>query len=77
MFVVNFCEEQTLSDVFITYWTTFSESVQMRRSPFNWPEYQTATDTNLVLDLEISTNTGYRKKFCDFFDSIEPFVPNR
>jgi hypothetical protein len=37
-----------------------------------WPQYQTASDTNLILDLTLSTETGYRAKFCDFWDEAPP-----
>jgi para-nitrobenzyl esterase len=37
-----------------------------------WPAYTEATDTNLVLDSTITTNTGLKKDACDFWDSITP-----
>jgi para-nitrobenzyl esterase len=36
-----------------------------------WPTYSAATDTNIVLDSTVTTNTALKKDKCDFWDTIE------
>ncbi|HSQ62053.1 MAG TPA: carboxylesterase family protein [Polyangiaceae bacterium] len=36
-----------------------------------WPAYSQASDTNLVLDATVTTNSGLKKDKCDFWDTLE------
>ena len=36
-----------------------------------WPKYDATTETDLVLDLKVSTEQAYKKSDCDFWDMLQ------
>jgi para-nitrobenzyl esterase len=65
--------EETLSKAMRGYWSTLAASgTPAPQEMVSWPVYSTASDTNLVLDLQLSTETNLKKAACDFWDSITP-----
>ena len=55
------------------YWSTMAASGSpAAQEMVAWPEYATAAETNLVLDLKLSTGTDLKKAVCDFWDGITP-----
>jgi len=67
--------EKRLSENMINYWTMFATTVkqQSRLVAPEWPQYHSDSDENLILDLQISKETGYRKLQCDFWDTIQDY----
>jgi carboxylesterase type B len=68
-------EEETLSQEVITYWTDFAIMYTNGTSGSlsNWPQYTLQNDENIILDLTLSTQKGYRKVYCDFWDKINTY----
>jgi para-nitrobenzyl esterase len=68
--------EQQLAKEMRGYWFQMAASADpagaTQNGAFAWPAYQQATDTNIVLDLTLSTETGLKKSKCDFWDGIAP-----
>jgi para-nitrobenzyl esterase len=66
-------EDQALSKAMIGYWSNHAITGDPNsKGAFAWPSYDAATDTNLVLDLTLSTQSGLKKDACDFWDGILP-----
>ena len=66
-------EEQALSRAMIGYWSSLALTGDpVGKDAFAWPSYDGASDTNLVLDLTLSTQSGLKKDACDFWDGILP-----
>jgi len=63
--------EQKLSGDFTAFWIQFATTMNPNfgQTP-SWPQYQTNSDMNIVLDLELGVETGYNSKHCDFWDSV-------
>ena len=65
-------DEQKLSSAIMGYWsrlgTTFDPNGE---GALAWPAYAAATDEHLVLDLELSVQTGLRKERCAFWDALQ------
>lgn len=69
-------EEHVMSDAMIGYWTRHADKGDPNgEGAFTWPKYDAATDANIVLDLTISKETGFKKDLCDFWDSIAVKAP--
>ncbi len=65
--------EKQLSKEMMGYWFEMAASGNPTgKGAFAWPAYQQATDTNIVLDLTLSTGTGLKSALCDFWDSLVP-----
>ena len=70
---LDMAEDQALSKAMIGYWSSHSLTGDPNgEGAFAWPSYDAATDTNLVLDLTLSTQSGLKKDACDFWDGILP-----
>lgn len=66
-------EEQPLSHQVMAYWGAMAANGDPNvAGQFNWPKYDLSTETNIVLDLTMSTETAYKKKQCGFWDSLAP-----
>ncbi|EFA75987.1 putative cholinesterase [Heterostelium album PN500] len=66
-------EEQILSDQMVDYWTNFAKNSNpnIGNTPtIQWPAYTQSNDITLVLQTPISVESGLKKEFCDFWDSI-------
>lgn len=64
-------DELKLSANLMGYWSTFAETGDPNgKGAFAWPNYEEATDKNIVLDLTISDQTGLAKGECDYWDTI-------
>src|SRR5262249_51888789 len=71
--VVLDASEQRLSKAMQGYWAALA----MAGSPgtedmVSWPMYDLASEADLVLDLQLSTETSLKKEACDFWDTITP-----
>lgn len=65
--------EQKLSQSMIGYWSRLSASGDPNgKDALAWPKYDAASDSNLMLDLTISTQSGLKKAACDFWDALLP-----
>jgi para-nitrobenzyl esterase len=65
--------ELTLSQAMRGYWFGLAKSgTPGTEETVAWPPYSTASDTNLILDLTLSTETGLKTAKCDFWDGITP-----
>jgi len=63
--------EQPLSALVMGYWGSMAAAGNPNGDGrFSWPQYNTATETNLVLDLTPSTETLLKETPCDFWDSL-------
>jgi para-nitrobenzyl esterase len=66
-------DETKLSTAMMGYWFQMAAGANPTgKAAFTWPAYQQATDTNIVLDLTLSTQTGLKKSLCDFWDGLGP-----
>jgi para-nitrobenzyl esterase len=66
-------QETQLSKEMMGYWFEMAASGDPTgKGAFAWPAYEQATDTNIVLDLTLSTETGLKSSLCDFWDSLVP-----
>jgi para-nitrobenzyl esterase len=66
-------DEKQLSKEMMGYWFQMASSAApSNQESFAWPAYQEATDTSIVLDLTLSTETGLKKNLCDFWDGLGP-----
>ena len=55
------------------YWFQMAASAEPAgKGAFVWPAYEEATDTNIVLDLALSTQMGLKSTLCDFWDGLAP-----
>jgi para-nitrobenzyl esterase len=62
-----------LADQVDGYWYRFMQAGDPNgEGATPWPAYAEASDTNLVFDSTITTNTGLKKDACDFWDSVTP-----
>jgi para-nitrobenzyl esterase len=63
--------EKTLSATFMGYWSRHATSGDPNgaKAPM-WPKYDATGDANIVLDMTVSTETGYRKAMCDYWDTL-------
>jgi len=60
-----------LSQTLMDYWTNFAKMGDPNGEGLTeWPVYNSETDINIVLDDEITTNTGLYKEACDLADEI-------
>jgi para-nitrobenzyl esterase len=65
--------ERKLSTDMIGYWSRLAKAKNPNgMGAFEWPVYDTTTDTHLVLDNTITSGTLLRTTRCDFWDSITP-----
>ncbi|HEY2364999.1 MAG TPA: carboxylesterase family protein, partial [Polyangiaceae bacterium] len=61
-----------VSDAIDGYWFRFARAGDPNGDAAPaWPAYAQSSDTNLVLDATVSTNTNLKKAKCDFWDTIE------
>jgi para-nitrobenzyl esterase len=66
-------QEKQLSTEMMDYWFQMAASGDPTgKGAFAWPAYEQATDTNIVLDLTLSTETGLKSALCDFWDGLAP-----
>jgi para-nitrobenzyl esterase len=63
--------EVPLSQAIMGYWGTMASTGNPNGGGlFMWPQYDTTTETEIVLDLTQSTEMQYEKAQCDFWDSL-------
>jgi len=70
-------DDQLFSKQLGVWWTNMAASGnvnQPKTSSFNWPTYDTAGDKDIVLNNQFVIETGNRKTYCDFWDSINYYV---
>ncbi len=66
-------EEQALSKAMIGYWSRLSLTGDPNsKEALAWPSYDAASDSNVVLDLTLSTQSGLKKDACEFWEGIFP-----
>jgi len=64
--------DMAVSDTVDGYWFRFARTGDPNGGTAPaWPAYTQASDTNLVLDTNVSTSTGLKKAKCDFWDTVE------
>ena len=64
-------EEKPMSQAMQGYWSRHAASGDPNGAgAFAWPAYDAAGDQNLVLDLELSTQSGLQSDLCDFWDTV-------
>ena len=64
--------DTAMSDVIDGYWFRFARTGDPNGDgAVAWPAYAQASDTNLVLDTTVTTNSGLKKDKCDFWDTLE------
>jgi len=69
-------DELALSATMMGYWSRHAAAGDPNgKDAFVWPKYDQATDSNIVLDLTVSSDTGLHKDLCDFWDTIPLDVP--
>jgi len=62
-------DARPLVDAMQAYWTQFAKVADPNSAKTPWPSYA-QDETTLVLDVPISTTTGYKADVCDFWDSL-------
>jgi para-nitrobenzyl esterase len=66
-------QELTLSAAMRGFWSTHAANGKpSAQGGVAWPVYDATSDTNMVLDLQLSTETGLKSAICDFWDGITP-----
>jgi para-nitrobenzyl esterase len=64
-------DELPLSSAFTSYWGSMAAHGDPNGPDrFAWPTYSVPDETQLVLDLGISTESAFKKEKCDFWDSL-------
>lgn len=64
-------EERALSEAIIGYWTRFAATGDPNGAGApEWPRFERASDTHLVLGTPITAGAGIRTAQCDFWDSL-------
>ncbi len=64
--------DRELSGKMMGYWTRFAETGDPNaEGEVKWPLYTEKEDKHLVFDTTIKVDKNLRKKYCDFFDSIQ------
>jgi len=63
--------ERILQTNMVDYWSQFaiSGNPNSGATPY-WPQYDSTTDSNIVLDENISVISGLKKDLCDFWDTV-------
>ena len=65
--------EQTLSAEMMGDWGRMARSGDPNGTgAFAWPKYDLASETSLVLDLDLHTGVSLHKDACDFWDGLTP-----
>jgi len=64
-------EEKIFQKKAAAYWSQFaiSGNPNVEGLP-HWPQYEQATDSNIVLNENIANSTGLKKRLCDFWDTL-------
>jgi para-nitrobenzyl esterase len=63
--------EEPLSKTMMGYWGAMARSGDPNGSGRpRWPKYDMSSETDMVLDLTLATETGWEKTQCDFWDSL-------
>jgi para-nitrobenzyl esterase len=71
--VVLDASEQRLSKAMQGYWVALASTGSPGTEDMvSWPIYDLASEADLVLDLQLSTETSLKKAACDFWDTITP-----
>ena len=66
-------DELTLSAAMRGFWSSMAKSGSPgTQEKLAWPAYTTATDANIVLDVQLSTEMALKKAQCEFWDGISP-----
>jgi para-nitrobenzyl esterase len=60
---------QPLADAMQGYWTSFAKT-GAPAGDVEWPAYEMTTEPLLVLDVPVSTTTGFKSSQCDFWDTL-------
>lgn len=64
-------EEAPMSQAIMGYWSRHAATGDPNsKAGLAWPSYDTASDQNIVLDLELSVQSGLQKDLCDFWDGV-------
>jgi para-nitrobenzyl esterase len=64
-----------MSNTFQQFWGAFAHYNNPNGAVQNdkvWPEYNAASDLNILLDFPTSVQKGLREEFCDFWDKLLP-----
>jgi len=62
---------RALSHAMMTYWTQFAKTGNPNTDGLpDWPQYQESTDLNIVLDMEIGTESNYLKRNLDTLERV-------
>jgi para-nitrobenzyl esterase len=66
-------QERALSDAMMRYWVNFAKTGDPNDWALPaWPAYTLAGDPHLQLDVPIKADRELRKRYCDFFDQLQP-----
>jgi para-nitrobenzyl esterase len=63
--------EQSLTDAIDGYWSRLAETGDPNGGGApTWPPYDASTDPAIVLDDVVTTTSGIRSKYCDYWDTL-------
>jgi para-nitrobenzyl esterase len=64
--------DREISKKMMGYWTRFAKTGDPNgEGAVKWPAYTEKEDKHIVIDTEIKVGENLRKKYCDFFDSLQ------
>ena len=68
--------EKLLSQRMADYWTNFAKTGDPKGPGLPaWPEYDTATESTLILDDQIGVQSGYHVTECALLDTLPRIEP--